>query len=135
TSAAIATLLALHYSVVSAADLEPVQRIARLYASVHRPEMAPGTYRVFTRNLIFYTGVLQAELTQPEAALAFLREPQPVLCVMSQDDLEVLEQQHGVDVRKLGSVQYFNPAGVRLRTLLWPDPENDLETVVLVTNQ
>jgi 4-amino-4-deoxy-L-arabinose transferase-like glycosyltransferase len=135
TSAAIATLLALHYSVVSAADLEPVQRMARIYASVHRPDMASGTYRAFVRNLIFYTGVQQTDLTQPEAAVAFLQQPRPVLCVMTQDDLEVLERDHGVAVRTLGSVQYFNPAGVRLRTLLWPDPENDLETVVLVTNQ
>ena len=37
--------------------------------------------------------------------------------------------------RTLAEVQYFNPAGVRLRTLLWPDPARDLETVLLVTNQ
>jgi hypothetical protein len=32
-------------------------------------------------------------------------------------------------------VLYFNPAGLRLRTLLEPQPERDLETVWLVTNQ
>lgn len=135
TSAAVATLLALHYSVVSAADLEPVQRMARLYTAAHAPGMESATYRVFVRNLIFYTGVKQIDLTEPEAAVAFLRQPQPVLCVMTRDDLVDLEARYGLDLRTLGSVQYFNPAGVRLRTLLWPDPENDLETVVLVTNR
>ena len=42
---------------------------------------------------------------------------------------------HGLELRRLGSVLYFNPAGVRLRTLLSPEPERDLETVVLVTNR
>ena len=46
-----------------------------------------------------------------------------------------LTAEHGLVTRTLAEVQYFNPAGVRLRTLLWPDPARDLETVLLVTNQ
>lgn len=133
--AAISTLLALHYSVVSAADLEPVQQMARIYSNAHKGDEPSATYRVFVRNLVFYTGVPQVDLTEPEAVVQFLEQPRRVLCVMTRDDLAELEQTHGVKTRTLGSVQYFNPAGVRLRTLLWPDPENDLETVVLVTNQ
>ncbi len=135
TCASVATLLALHYSVVSAADLEPVQRMARIYSAAHADGQPSATYRVFVRNLIFYTRVPQVDLTEPEAVVEFLRQPQRVLCVMTSDDLAELEQSHGVRTRTLGSVQYFNPAGVRLRTLLWPDPDNDLETVLLVTNQ
>lgn len=134
-SAAISTLLALHYSVVSAADLEPVQQMARIYSSAHKGDEPSATYRVFVRNLVFYTGVQQVDLTEPEAVVEFLQQPRRVLCVMTRDDLAELERTHGVATRTLGSVQYFNPAGVRLRTLLWPDPENDLETVLLVTNR
>jgi 4-amino-4-deoxy-L-arabinose transferase-like glycosyltransferase len=135
TCAATSTLLALHYSVVSAADLEPVQQMARIYSSAHKGDEPSATYRVFVRNLVFYTGVPQVDLTEPEAVVQFLEQPQRVLCVMTRDDLTELERTHGVQTRTLGSVQYFNPAGVRLRTLLWPDPENDLETVLLVTNR
>jgi hypothetical protein len=54
---------------------------------------------------------------------------------MPLDLLEPLERNHGLRIRRLGEVLYFNPAGVRLRTLLSPEPERDLERVVLVTNQ
>jgi hypothetical protein len=58
-----------------------------------------------------------------------------VLCVLPEDVLRPLERQHGLKVRRLASVTYFNPSGVRLRTLLWPEPERDLETVWLISNQ
>jgi hypothetical protein len=35
----------------------------------------------------------------------------------------------------LGEVRYLNTANIRLRTLLSPMPEQDLDTVLLVTNQ
>jgi 4-amino-4-deoxy-L-arabinose transferase-like glycosyltransferase len=132
--ASVATLLSLHYSVVSAADLEPVQRMARLFSAAHQGDEPSATYRVFVRNLVFYTGVAQVDLVEPEAVVAFMNQPQRVLCVITQDDLEDILRDHALEYRTLGSVQYFNPAGVRLRTLLWPDPEEDLETVLLVTN-
>jgi hypothetical protein len=34
----------------------------------------------------------------------------------------------------LAEVLYFNASAVKLRTLLKPDPEKDLERVLLVTN-
>ena len=133
--ASIATLLSLHYSVVSAADLEPVQVMARKYAGVYQGSEPSATYRVFVRNLVFYTGVKQTDLVQPEEVVQFLRQPQRVLCVITKDDLARLTQAHDLQTQTLAEVQYFNPAGVRLRTLLWPDPARDLETVLLITNQ
>ena len=133
-SASVATLLSLHYSVVSAADLEPVQRMARLHAAAYQGTEPSATYRVFVRNLVFYTRVHQVDLVEPESVVEFMRQPERVLCVITRDDLEDIVRVHGLQTRTLGAVQYFNPAGVRLRTLLWPDPENDLETVLLVTN-
>jgi 4-amino-4-deoxy-L-arabinose transferase-like glycosyltransferase len=134
-TAATATLLSLHYSVYSAAGDEPVQRMAKLFAEARQQGEPSGTYRAFVRNLIFYTGVKQDDLVDEAEAAKFLRRPERVLCVMPLDLLEPLERNHGVRVRRLGEVLYFNPSGVRLRTLLSPEPERDLERVVLVTNQ
>ena len=133
--ASIATLLSLQFSVQSAADLEPVQVMARQYASAYQGHEPSATYRVFVRNLVFYTTIKQTDLVQPHEVVEFLRRPERVLCVMTKDDLTRLSAEHGLKTRTLAEVQYFNPAGVRLRTLLWPDPSRDLETVLLVTNQ
>ena len=37
-------------------------------------------------------------------------------------------------VRRLAELPYFNQAGIRVRTLLWPDPGRDLTRVVLASN-
>jgi hypothetical protein len=134
-AAATATLVSLHYSVYSAAGDEPVQRMAKIFSAARQQGEPSGTYRAFVRNLIFYTGVKQDDLVDETEAAKFLSRPERVLCVMPLDLLEPLERNHGVRVRRLGEVQYFNPSGVRLRTLLSPQPERDLERVVLVTNQ
>ncbi len=135
TAAATATLLALHYSVYSAAGLEPVQQMARLVTKERQNGEPSGTYRAFVRNLVFYTGIKQNDLVDEREAVEFLSRPERVLCVMPLDLLDSLERSHGLRLRRLGSVLYFNPSGVRVRTLLSPEPEHDLETVVLVTNR
>jgi 4-amino-4-deoxy-L-arabinose transferase-like glycosyltransferase len=133
-AAATATLLSLHYSVYSAAGDEPVQRMATLFSAARQQGEPSGTYRAFVRNLVFYTGVKQDDLVDEAEAAEFLSRPERVLCVMPLDLLEPLERNHGLRVRRLGEVLYFNPSGVRLRTLLSP-AEGDLERVVLVTNR
>jgi 4-amino-4-deoxy-L-arabinose transferase-like glycosyltransferase len=134
-AASVATLLALNYSVYSAAGLEPVQRMARLYARERQNNEPSATYKAFVRNLVFYTNVKQTNLVDDRETIDFLKQPERVLCVLPDDALGPLERQHGVKVRRLASVTYFNPSGVRLRTLLWPQPERDLETVWLISNQ
>ncbi len=134
-AAATATLLSLHYSVYSAAGEEPVQRMARRLLNARQQSQQSGTYRAFVRNLVFYTGVKQIDLKDERAAVDFLAQPEAVLCVMPLDLLESLERTYGLRLRRLGHEPYFNPAGVRARTLLSPEPERDLETVVLVTNR
>jgi 4-amino-4-deoxy-L-arabinose transferase-like glycosyltransferase len=134
-AASTAALVALHYSVYTTADLEPVQRMARIFAE-HRESNEPsGTYRAFVRNLVFYTGVKQTDLIDEAEAVAFLTQDQRVLCVVPDELLQPLEHKHNLHLRRLGAVLYFNPSGVRLRTLLSPQPQRDLETVWLVTNQ
>jgi 4-amino-4-deoxy-L-arabinose transferase-like glycosyltransferase len=131
----IVTLLALHFSVYSAGGLEPVQQVATLVATSRDRVARSGTYRVFVRNLIFYTGMPQTDLVDDEALAAFLGSADRVLCVVAADDLARVERASGVGTVRLGQVRYFNPAGLRLRTLLAPDPEHDLDTVVLVANR
>ncbi len=129
-----ATLLALHYCVYSGAGLEPVQRIARLFAAERQHNEPSATHHVFVRNMVFYTGVKQSDLFDQEEATKFLNRPERVLVVMPEDALVLLERA-GVSVKRLASVLYFNPSGVRLRTLLSPEPAHDLETVWLVSNR
>jgi hypothetical protein len=109
--------------------------MARKVAAAHQGHEPSATYRVFVRNLVFYTGVKQTDLVEPQQVVEFLQQPQRVLTVITRDDLTRLTQEYGLRVKTLAEVQYFNPSGVRLRTLLWPDPARDLETVLLVTNR
>ena len=37
--------------------------------------------------------------------------------------------------RRIAELPYFNEAGIRIRTLLWPDPSRDLTRAVLVSNK
>jgi hypothetical protein len=134
-AASVATLLALNYSVYSAAGEEPVQRMARLYARERQNNEPSATYKAFVRNLVFYTNVKQTNLVNDREAIEFLKQQERVLCVLPDDALGPLEREHGLKVRRLASVTYFNPSGVRLRTLLDPEPEHDLETVWLISNQ
>jgi len=87
------------------------------------------------RNLVFYTGVKQNDLVDEEEAVEFLRQPRRVLCVMPLDLVDGLRKNHNLPLHQLASVVYFNPSAVRLKTLFSTQPQSELETVVLVTNQ
>jgi 4-amino-4-deoxy-L-arabinose transferase-like glycosyltransferase len=134
--AAAVTLACLQYSIFSTAGPEPVQRVAALLRQHHRGGEPSGTFRVFVRNLIFYTGVAQRDLLSREQLIDFLHAPQRVFCVLTADDLVEIEQ-HGETppLRRLGEVRYLNTAGLKLRALLSPDAQRDLQRVVLVTNR
>jgi 4-amino-4-deoxy-L-arabinose transferase-like glycosyltransferase len=134
-AASAATLLSVHYSVYSAAGIEPVQRAAAAFKQHWSGAEASGTYRVFVRNLIFYTGVKQTDLNDLPELAEFLSRPARVFAVVKEHDLAQLEAEHGLRPRRLERVTYFNAAGLRLRTLLHPDPDRHLETVWLVSNR
>jgi 4-amino-4-deoxy-L-arabinose transferase-like glycosyltransferase len=129
------TLLGLQYSVFSARGSEPVQRMAAAFLVSRTGDEPSATHRAFVRNLVFYTGVPQTDLPQLEDVVEFLGRPERVLCVIREHDLERLAAEHGVRPRVLASIRYFNPAGMRLKTLLWPEPDRDLEHVHLVANR
>lgn len=133
--AAIAAFLSLQYSVFSARGAEPVQRMAAAYNAARTGHEPSGTHRAFVRNLVFYTGVPQSNIVEIADLVTFLEQPTRVLCVLRQRDLDQLAADHQVRPRVLASLRYFNPAALRLRTLVWPDPARDVETVHLVTNR
>jgi len=115
--------------------MEPVQRMAAVFRKHWPGASTSGTYRVFVRNLVFYTGVKQTDLDTQAALVRFLQSRDRVLCVIRQEDLERLESATSLRPQRLASVQYFNPAGARLRTAVAPDPAKDLDTVLLVANR
>jgi 4-amino-4-deoxy-L-arabinose transferase-like glycosyltransferase len=135
TGCAAALLLAMQFGALAGIRPEPVEQMASLVRE-HRTSGQPvGEYQVFVRNLVFYTRFRQEELFDEALALDFLKSPEPVLLVVSAVDLPRLTAISGVTTRTLGQVQYLDTANIRLRTLLNPIPEQDLETVLLVTNR
>jgi len=112
-----------------------VEQIAALVRAHRRANEPVGTYQTFVRNLVFYTRFKHVDLYDEGVALNFLKSPGRVLLVVRALDLPRLQAISGVAVRPIARLQYFNAASVRLRTILSPIPEQDLETILLVTNQ
>lgn len=132
---AVVVLLSVQFGALAGMRPEPVERMAALIAQ-HRTGSEPvGAYDVFVRNLVFYTRVKQVDLFDEGLALDFLKSPERVLLVVRAADLPRLETVSGVRTRPLGEVRYLNTANVRLRTLISPLPEQDVEHVLLVTNK
>jgi hypothetical protein len=109
--------------------------MASLVAQQRQRDEPVATYRVFVRNLVFYTGVKQKDLSDSAEVRAYLRTPHPVLMVIAADELDRITRIQPVPARILGEVLYFNASAVKLRTLLKPDPAKDLDRVLLVTNR
>ncbi len=132
---AAVVLLAVQFGALAGLRPEPVEQMAALVAEHRTAGEAVGTYQVFARNLIFYTRFTQAELFDEGVALDFLTSPERVLLVVRASDLPRLETLSRVKTRLLGEVRYLDPANIRLRTLISPLPEQDVERVLLVSNK
>ena len=133
-TASVVSALTVQFVVLSRPGPEPVEEMAALIRSA-APETVPyGRYRVFVRNLLFYTERPHVDLVSENQVRVFLGSTDPVLCVLGEADLQRARAQ-GVTAHELGRVTYLNTGSLTLRTLLWPDPQTDLETVVLVTNR
>jgi 4-amino-4-deoxy-L-arabinose transferase-like glycosyltransferase len=134
TLAGTLTLAGLQYG-LSPAGRDPVQDMAAIVLR-HRTAQEPvATYRVFVRNLIFYTGVKNIDLLNDQHVIDYLRSPARVLCVIDAQQLDRLSKMGALKPRVLGEVLYFNASAVKLRTFLRPEPHRDLERVLLVTNR
>jgi 4-amino-4-deoxy-L-arabinose transferase-like glycosyltransferase len=135
TAAAIALLLGVQFSVFAPRRPSAVEQMAAFVAA-HRPNAEPiGTYRAFTRNLVFYTRTKQVDLFDPAGAAQFLAAQTRVLLVLPERDLTSIAAAAHIEPRTLARVRHLNTANLRLRSLLNPDPAIELETVVLVSNR
>ena len=133
-AAAVVMALAAHLVVLASPGPAPVERVAALLAAARGAGEPYGRHRVFDRNLVYYTRLPHVELSVRQAARDFLRSPGRVLCVLRAEDAALLRQD-GLRLRRLGEWRYLNTGSLNLRTLLAPDPERDLQRVVLVANR
>jgi hypothetical protein len=68
-------------------------------------------------------------------AIAFLKSTERVFLVVNRRDYERLKTLADRPLNVIGDATYWNTAGVRLRTLLLPMPDEDLDTVMLISNR
>jgi hypothetical protein len=133
--AAALTLPAIQYGALASGGDDTVQQMARLVTQNRSASGEVGTYGVFVRNLVFYTGVRTTDIINDDQARNFLLQTNRALMVATAESIDRLERERGVTIRRIAELPYFNEAGIRVRTLLWPDPTRDLTRVVLVANR
>jgi 4-amino-4-deoxy-L-arabinose transferase len=119
---------------LSPAGNDAVQRVAAEVLAQRTEGEPVGTYHVFVRNLVFYTGLPTHDLTSPADLRAFLSSPDRVLCVMRARDLQEARAV-APTVRVLQQALYLDASPVRLRTLFARHPARGLEPVVLIANR
>jgi 4-amino-4-deoxy-L-arabinose transferase-like glycosyltransferase len=135
TACAALLVLTLQFGALAGRRPEAVESIAAAVRA-HRLNAEPvGSYRVFVRNLVFYTGIRQEDLFDQTAVVQLLQSSGRVLVVVPLEELARLEQAAGVRTRELARVTYLNTANLRLDALVNPSPQSQLESVVLVTNR
>ena len=123
-----------HTVLLASPKLSPVEKMANLIKQEQKQGEAYGRHRVFNRNLVYYVESPHVELPIMQAVKDFLGSSTRVLCVLFEEDVELLQGQ-GVQLYELGSVTYLNTGSLTLRVLLNPDPTRFVKRVVLVTNQ
>ena len=133
--AAVVTLPAVQYGALSSGGDDTVRQMARLVQDHRTANEEIGTMGVFVRNLVFYSGIKTTDVITDEQARDFLSQANRALMVAPAETIDRLEQERGVKVTRLAELRYFNEAGIRVRTLLWPDPTRDLTRVVLISNR
>jgi 4-amino-4-deoxy-L-arabinose transferase-like glycosyltransferase len=130
--AAAITFATLPYGALASSHDATVRRLATMVRNARQNDEAIGTYKVFVRNLVFYTGIKQTDLIHDAHVIEWLSTTPRALLVMRAADAARLESEHGVRFEKLAALPYFDEGGLRVRTLLWPDPMRDIEEIVLV---
>jgi 4-amino-4-deoxy-L-arabinose transferase-like glycosyltransferase len=133
--ASAVTLPAIQYGALSSGGDDTVRQMARLVQENRTAGEQVATMSVFVRNLVFYSGVQTTDVITDDQAREFLSQADRALMVVPAETMDRLEHEHGLKVRRLAELRYFNEAGIRVRTLLRPDSSRDLTRVVLVANR
>jgi 4-amino-4-deoxy-L-arabinose transferase-like glycosyltransferase len=134
-AAAAALLLAVQFGALAKRRPEPVEQMAALVNANRLAGEPVGQYNAFVRNLVFYARFRQVELFDDRLAIDFMTAAERVLLVIGTEDLDRLQAASGVTMRTLASVRYLNTANLKFGTLLRPDPQQHLKTILLVTNR
>jgi hypothetical protein len=132
---AAALLLTVQFGAFAGKRPEAVEEIAAMIHGNRLGGEPIGEYEAFVRNLPFYTHIRQLPIYDDTSAVNFLKSDQRVFLVVHQRDFERLKTVSNLPLNTIGKVTYWNTAAVRLRTLLAPLPEEDLDTVVVVSNR
>lgn len=125
-------LPALVLGVLAGGSDDTVHRVARAVVAARQGREPVGVSRVFVRNLVFYTGVKQTDLINDEQLTAFLGQAESALVVAPVDVLTRVEAAGAPRPTRVAEFSYLNEAGLRLRSLLWPDAARDVQRVLLV---
>ena len=133
--AAAVSLPALQYGGWSSGGDDTIRQMARLVQQQRTAHETVGTYQVFVRNLVFYAHTKTTDIITDEQAAQFLAQAGRALMVAPADVVDRIERERGLTLVRIAELPYFNEAGVRMRTLLWPDAARDLTRVVLVANR
>ena len=129
--AAAIAFASLPYGALAASSQSSVRRMAAAVRDARKGNEEVGTYKVFVRNLVFYSGVKQTDLIHDEHLLEWLARTGGGLVVLRAADAARLEHDHQLTFERLAAMPYFDEGGIRVRTLLWPDRERDVEEVLL----
>jgi hypothetical protein len=105
--------------------------MADLVRAAHTGNEVVGTYRVFVRNLVFYTGIVDTDIINDDHLREWLAAHGRALVVMPAADADRLAKLPWLSFERLSALPYFDDASLRVGTLLWPNPATDLDTVVL----
>jgi hypothetical protein len=125
------TFAVLPYGILARPRDSAVFRMAQMVKTANRDAQPVGTYHVFVRNLIVYTGLKQADLINDDHLVAFGADNRGALVLLSVEDLERLERERSLQFERLGQLRYLDEGQIKVGTLLEPNPADDLKTVVL----
>jgi 4-amino-4-deoxy-L-arabinose transferase-like glycosyltransferase len=133
--AAAALIVSVQFGALAGRRPEAVEQMATLVRAERSAQEPIGVFGVFTRNLPFYTASKQMELFDRQQAGAFAQSPERVLLILRSNEITAVETQAGITLRRLGEVEYLNTASLRIRTLVRPDPREEIQKVSLVSNR
>jgi 4-amino-4-deoxy-L-arabinose transferase-like glycosyltransferase len=131
---ALATALVfavLPYGVLSAPRDSSAWRMAQMVRAANLHGSPVATYGALVRNMIFYSGTRQVDVIDDAHLAEFAAANPNALVVLPLDDLDRLQSVGSLQFEPLASIRYFDEGQIKVRTLLRPNLDEDLRTVVL----
>lgn len=134
TLASAAMLLAFHHAVLVRRTPEPVVTTAAAITA-QGPGVSVCACGAFARNLPFYTGRKTLVSITDADLVPILGTGDPLLAVVDARTLPSVETQLGKTFTRISETRYLNTALLRLRSFLNPDPSQDLQHLIVISNR